>query len=72
MRYLNYFYWGDDIIELTLNHLEALVSLSTRKFKILNMSKCINLKNLYSEENPYKSNDIIPLKNLHRIYSYND
>ena len=74
MRYLNYYHYNvnNKIMELTLNHPEDLVSLSTWKVKILNMSKCINLRNLYSWFNIYKKENIGILKNLRMIYSYND
>ena len=78
MRYLNYVYDGyhecgfADNIELTLNHPEDLVSLSTRRVKISNINKCVNLRNLYSYRNTYNRDDIVPLKKLRRIYSYYD
>ena len=55
-----------------INHPEDLVSLSTMHVKISNINKCVNLRNLYSDKNTYNSDDIIPLKNLRRIYSCND
>lgn len=36
------------------------------------MCQCINLRNLYSNENYYNINDIQPLKSLIRFRSYND
>ena len=70
MRYLNYIIGpNSERIELTLSHPEDLVSVSTLRVKILNMNKCINLRNIFSWENIYKSDDIVPLKNLRRIYS---
>lgn len=70
MRYLNYS--CSDNSELTLNHPEDLVSLSTQYVNISNMNKCINLRNLYSYSNTYSSEDIVPLKSLRRIYSRAD
>ena len=73
MRYLNYVYSNCGVShELTLNHPEDLVSLSTYFVKISNMNKCVNLRNLYSYKNTYKRDNIVPLKNLRRIYSYED
>ena len=72
MRYLNYIYNYYDDYELTLNHPEDLISLSTHKVKITNMNKCVNLRNLSSYRNTYNRDDIVPLKNLHRIQSIND
>ena len=69
MRYLSY---AGPYIELALNHPEDLVSLSTWNVKISNMNKCINLRNLYSYDNTYNRDNIVPLKNLRRIYSSND
>ena len=71
MRYLNYKKIGSNI-ELTLNHPEDLVSLSTWQVKISNMNKCTNLRNLCSKRNTYNRDDILPLRNLRRIYSSND
>ena len=70
--YLNYVYDGSGNYELALNHPEHLVSLSTYHVKISNMNKCVNLRNLNSDSNTYKRDDIVPLKNLRRIYSYRD
>ena len=73
MRYLGYY--NDDwrnTIELTLNHPEDLVSLSTWHVKISNMNQCVNLRNLHSEEITYNRDDIVPLRNIRRIYSYED
>ena len=36
------------------------------------MNKCVNLRNLYSFDNAYERDDIVPLKNLCRIHSHND
>ena len=72
MRYLNYVYDKYGVYELALNHPEDLVSLSAEEVKLSNMNQCINLRNLYSYKNTYNSNDIVPLKNLRRIYSSND
>lgn len=55
-----------------LSHTADLISLSTWRVKIINLGKCINLRNLYSWLNVYKSNDIVPLINLHRIFSNGD
>ena len=71
MRYLNYKKIGSNI-ELTLNHPEDIVSLSTERVKISNMGQCVNLRNLYSKWNTQKRDNIVPLKNLRRIYSYED
>ena len=72
MRYLNYTYNGASSYELTLKYPENLISLSTYKVKISNMNKCVNLINLYSSNNTYNSDDIAPLRNIRRIYSYSD
>ena len=72
MRYLNYFYDGAGYYQLTLNHPEDLVSLSTERVKISNMGQCVNLRNLYSKYNTYSSDDIVPLRNIRRIYSLHD
>ena len=69
MRYLNY---CGLYFELTLNHPEDLVSLSTWGVKISNINQCVNLRNLYSYKNTYKRDNIVPLTNLRRIYSYID
>ena len=73
MRYLSYYNndWKN-AIELELNHPDYLVSLSTESVKISNMNKCVNLKNLSSLDNTYKRDDIVPLNNLRRIYSFNN
>ena len=36
------------------------------------MNKCTNLRNLYSYCNIYNSNDIVPLKNIRRIFCLDD
>ena len=36
------------------------------------MNKCTNLKNLCSKRNTYNRDDILPLRNLRRIYSEYD
>ena len=36
------------------------------------MNKCTNLRNLYSYCNIYKRDDIVPLKNIRRIFSWDD
>ena len=36
------------------------------------MNECTNLRNLCSKWNTYNRDDIVPLKNLRRIYSYWD
>ena len=72
MRYLGYDYQGDGNFALTLNHPEDLVSLSTRRVKISNINKCLNLRNLYSNRNTYNGDDIVTLTNLRRIHSAYD
>ena len=72
MRYLNYVYDKYGVYELALNHPEDIVSLSTGKVKISNMNQCVNLRNLCSKRNTYNRDDILPLRNLRRIYSEYD
>lgn len=73
MRYLSYVYddFGDGM-ELSLNHPEDLISLSTENVRISNIQRCTNLKNLCSYFNYYKKCDIDPLNNLLRVYSYEE
>ena len=70
MRYLNYLCYGN--VELTLKYPEDLVSLSIECAKLSNMNKCINLRNLYSAEYRYESDEIAHLRKLCRICSDSD
>lgn len=76
MRYLSYTYvsgeGSDRSIQLTLNHPELLVSLSTRLVKVINFGDLKRLKNVCSVENSYKSKDFNFLMKLEKIVSSND
>lgn len=60
MSYLN----NANKIEFILSHPADLVSATLRHVTIMNINCCINLKNLYSERNIYKKQDILSLHNL--------
>mgnify|MGYP001058359344 CR=1 FL=1 len=58
--------------KITLNHPEYLISITLMNVKITNMNECVNLKNIYSLENIYTKEDIAKLRNLKRIYTWNN
>ena len=73
MRYLCYDNdYNGKSFDISLRYPEYLVSLSTYKFKISNISQCVNLRNLHSYLNIYNSDDIVSLKSLGRVYSWKD
>lgn len=48
IRYLNYYnYWGDKI-DITLNYPENIISISLSWVSITNLNHCVNLHNIYS------------------------
>lgn len=51
---------------------EYLITLTVCKASILNLAKCINLVNFYSESNKYKQENISTFKKLLRFYSVYD
>lgn len=55
--------------EITLDYPQYLVSATLHNVTITNINECINLKNLYSLENYYKSQNIKNISKLKRFYS---
>ena len=69
MRYLCYFGRGR---EIKLKHPGSLISGAFRECKVTNLGQCANIRNLFTRETKYSSQDFDGLAKLARFYSYND
>lgn len=72
IRYLNYIKDEYDYIEIYLKHPECLLSFTSCRVRIQNLSECVNLRNLYSVSNVYRREDLESVYGLKRMYSYFD
>lgn len=67
IRYFNYVGCDEKTLEITLLHPNELISASLTKIRIINLNRCINLRNLSSIFNSYKKSDFEEIRNLKRI-----
>ena len=68
---MNYIKFAGNI-NITLKRPEDLIFASLDRVKITNMNECVNLANIYSEENTYTKQDIETLRNIKRVHSEDD